>query len=177
MGKKSKKNILESVLNHLNKNQGAYNFLLAVVVGFIAVISFILTISPLDKEADIQLYTDLSNEMINLSNEFLQLDFDFYIFNGGSAPCFDIKLTAPIFIQRAEIIFPEARIVPALVEESKQETTFFLGTINPDETIKMGLKITDLSEHEKEYIKSKLSPSNLEVECVDDLKNKKIYFK
>jgi len=180
----AKKSIFSRLLNHLNRNRGAYDLVLVTVVAGVAIISLAialtslyLNINPPDKKADIQLYTDAPNDMLDLNTEFVSPSFSLYIFNGGTAPCFDVVLTTHSFIQRGEMISPEKKTIPALVDPSNQKTTFYLGVINPDETIKIRLEPIDLSSDQIEYLILKLNPSTLKVECIDDSKTKKIFFK
>ena len=134
-----------------------------------------LTISPPTKKADIQLYTDVPKDRLNLSDDFIEPKFSLYLFNGGNAPCFDTVLTTHSFIQGGEMIIPERRIIPALVFNSKQESEFYLGVINPDETIKIELDPISLSQDQLEYLVSRKNPSLLKVKCVDDSSTKKIF--
>src|SRR3989338_301474 len=111
-----------------------------------------LTIYPPAKKADIQLYTDVPKDVINLSDDFIEQKFSLYIFNGGNSPCFDTILTTHSFIQSGEITFPERKVIPAFVFNSKQETEFYIGVINPDETIKIELDPITLSPSELDYL-------------------------
>jgi len=167
---------MKEIMNHLNKNHGVYDLIFTFVVAIVALLSLLITIHPLEKKADIQLYTDELGDIINLSSKFIPPSFSLYLFNGGTAPCFDVLLTTPIFIQDGEMILPETRTIPALVYTLEQKTTFYLGVINPDETIKIILEPIDLSKDQLEYI-TLINPSILKVECVGDSSTKKIFFK
>ena len=74
-------------------------------------------------------------------------------------------------------LLPEKKRIPALVDSSKEETTFYLGVINPDETIKMRLEPINLSTDQIKYLTSKLNPSTLKVDCIEDSEIKEIFFK
>ena len=190
MAKNHKKSILLKLVNHLNKNHGVYNLILATIIGSIAVISFIIAIFPPEKKADIQIYTDEPNDTIDFGNKFIKPSIDLFIFNAGTAPCFDTWLTTHSFIQGASKIewkesvkynvkgmISEETIITAIVDSSLQKTIFYLGIITPGQTIQIRLKPIDLSTDQLDYLLSKKNPSTIKIECVEDSKTKNILLK
>ena len=167
---------------HHTEQQKKYTHWFIALTIFIIILTIVqitvgayFIINPPAKKADIQLYTDIPKDIINLSNDFIEPKFNLYLFNGGNAPCFDTVLITHSFIQRGEIILPERKIIPAVVWDSRQKTEFYLGIINPDETIKIELDPISLSSDQLDYLVLKLNPSILKLECIDDSATKKIF--
>jgi hypothetical protein len=126
------------------------------------------------KNADIQIYTSEKDDLIDIHNGLFDSDFDLYIFNSGTAPCFDVRLTMPPFIDRSEIVFPEKKLVQFM--SYNDYATVYLGVINPDETLKINFEIDDLDEYEIKYILQEMNPYTIKLECVNDYKEKKVWF-
>ena len=75
------------------------------------------------------------------------------------------------------IIPTETTTVTAIVYDSLQQTKFYLGIVNPGQTIQIRLKPINLSPDQLEYLTLKLNPSPLKIECIHDSKTKYINFK
>jgi len=172
------KNIFLKVVKHLHENAGAYNLLLAIVVAIIALYSLQLTINPPIKKPDIQLYTDALNDELILNTSFgYGSSFNLYIYNGGTAPCFDVKLTTHTFIDRANMVLPEKKIIPAINNYPEPTIDFYLGIIKPDDTFKIGLSTKDLTLSQLKKLLKNTNPTKLFVECSEDSETKTLFLK
>lgn len=169
---------MKKFIKHCNKNQGFYSFILSGIVAIVALLSLLFTLYP-QKSPDIQLFTDAPDDLVYVDT-ILTPSFDLIIYNKGEVPCFDVELTTDAFIQTGKFREPENRLVVPLVDTTKQETYFYLGTILPEEVLRVDLTFIDLENY---YSKDNLdlfirqhSPSTLHVKCIGDSVSKDIRF-
>jgi len=79
------KSLMKKIVIHLNHNQGVYNFVLSIIIGIIALTSFIISLNH-EKSPHLQLY--LYGEKINVSQPYSDFSSTVYIYNSRDAPCF-----------------------------------------------------------------------------------------
>lgn len=96
---KGKNFIIDSVFSFMVERDKKITIIIALFALGVSIISLILTtlftINPPIKKPNVELQTNLEGNVLDLSKK---TSFDFYIYNGGKAPCYGLQIEYPNFL-------------------------------------------------------------------------------